>query len=460
MTERHEANQPSVRKFSKILVANRGEIALRIIRACKELEIETVAVYSEADKDSLYLQLADETVCIGPGPSSQSYLDVSRIISAAEITDVDAIHPGYGFLAENPHFAEVCRSCRIEFIGPSHTAIRLLGNKAKARELARAHGVPCVTGSEGVVKTDREALEIARSLGYPVMIKAAAGGGGRGMRVAHNDIALVNGFLQARLEAESAFNDPDVYLEKLIDKPRHVEVQILGDQYGNVVHLGERDCSLQRRHQKIIEESPSPALDPATREAMGEAAKTLARAAGYSNAGTVEFLLDREGRFYFIEVNTRIQVEHPVTEAVTGIDIVKEQIRLAAGEPLGYSQEDIEFKGVAIECRVNAEDPSNGFKPCPGLITKLQLPGGPGVRVDTHVYQGYNVPPYYDSLIAKLIVHRRERSEAIAAMRRALEEFRIEGLTTTIPLAQEIFRHFHFVRGNVNTAFIEEYLTG
>ncbi|MGQ9589042.1 MAG: acetyl-CoA carboxylase biotin carboxylase subunit [Planctomycetota bacterium] len=449
-----------MKRFSKILVANRGEIALRIIRACKELEIETVAVYSEADKDSLHLQYADETVCIGPGPSVQSYLDVSRIISAAEITDVDAIHPGYGFLAENAHFAEVCSSCHIEFIGPSHTAIRLLGDKARARQLAKEHGVPCVPGSDGVVKTDKEALEIARALGYPVMIKAAAGGGGRGMRVAHNDISLVNGFLQARLEAESAFNNPDVYLEKLLDKPRHVEVQILADRYGRVVHLGERDCSLQRRHQKVIEESPSPGLSPATREAMGEAAKRLAQAAGYSNAGTVEFLLDRESRFYFIEVNTRIQVEHPVTEAVTGIDLVKEQVRLASGEPLGYGQEEVQFRGAAIECRVNAEDPASGFKPCPGLIAKLQLPGGPGVRVDTHVYQGYRVPPYYDSLIAKVIVHRRDRAEAIASMRRALDEFRVEGIRTTIPLAQEIFRHFHFLRGNVNTAFIEEYFTG
>jgi acetyl-CoA carboxylase biotin carboxylase subunit len=449
-----------VKKFSRILIANRGEVALRVIRACKELDIETVAVYSEADRDAIYLQYADETICIGPGPSLSSYLDIPKIISAAEITDVDAIHPGYGFLAENAHFAEVCTSCHIEFIGPSVSAIRLLGDKAAARSLAKSCGVPCVPGSEGILKTDKDALELARSLGYPVMIKAVAGGGGRGMRMAHNDISLVNGFMQAKLEAETAFNNPDVYVEKLIEKPRHVEIQILADQHGEVVHLGERDCSLQRRHQKMIEESPSPGLKPETREAMGVAAKSLARAAGYSNAGTVEFLVDREGRFYFIEVNTRIQVEHPVTEAVTGIDLIKEQIRIASGEPLGYRQEDIQFRGAAIECRINAEDPSSNFKPSPGTVTKYHPPGGFGVRVDTHVYQGYKVPTFYDSMIAKLIVHKRDRSEAIACMRRALEEFRVEGIHTTIPLAQEIFRHFHFLRGNVNTGFIEEYFTG
>jgi len=449
-----------VKKFSRILIANRGEVAFRILRACKELDIETVAVYSEADKDALYLELADETICVGPGASLQSYLDIPRIISAAEITDVDAIHPGYGFLAENAHFAEVCKSCHIEFIGPGVSAIRLLGDKAKARELARSSGVPCVPGSDGIVKTDQDALEVARSIGYPVIIKAAAGGGGRGMRVAHNDISLVNGFMQAKLEAESAFNNPDVYVEKLLEKPRHVEMQILADSYGEVVHLGERDCSLQRRHQKIIEESPSPGLDPGARAGMGEAAKRIARAAGYSNAGTVEFLVDSESQFYFIEVNTRIQVEHPVTEAVTGIDVVKEQIRLACGEPLGYGQEDVRMEGSSIECRVNAEDPDNNFKPSPGLITRFHPPGGPGVRVDTHIYQGYRVPSFYDSMIAKVIVHRRDRAEAIACMRRALEEFRIEGIATTVPLLQEIFRHFHFLRGNVNTGFIEEYLTG
>jgi len=449
-----------VKKFSRILIANRGEIALRILRACKEMDIETVAVYSDADRNLRHLEYADETICIGPGSSLQSYLDIPKIISAAEITDVDAIHPGYGFLAENAHFAEICKSCHIEFIGPSISAIRLLGDKSMARECARKCGVPCVPGSEGILKTEKEALEVARSLGYPVIIKAAAGGGGRGMRIAHNDVSLANGFLQARVEAEAAFNNPDVYLEKLIEKPRHVEIQILADQHGEIVHLGERDCSLQRRHQKLIEESPSPGLSPELREAMGEAAKSLVRAAEYSNAGTVEFLVDREGRFYFLEVNTRIQVEHPVTEMVTGIDIVKEQIRISSGEPLGYTQADIQMKGAAIECRINAEDPANNFKPSPGVITKFQVPGGFGVRVDTHVYQGYKVPPFYDSMLAKLVVHQRDRSEAIACMRRALDEFSIEGISTNISLAKEIFRHFHFLRGKVNTGFIEEYFTG
>ena len=446
-----------MKKLSRILIANRGEIALRVLRACKELGIETVAVYSEADRDAIHLEYADETVCIGPGPSAQSYLDVPKIISAAEITDADAVHPGYGFLAENPHFAEVCRSCHIEFIGPSVETIRLLGDKNAARDLAQKNDVPCVPGSEDIVRSEQDALSIARDIGYPVLIKAVAGGGGRGMRVAHNDISLVNGYMAARVEAESAFNNPDVYIEKYIDKPRHVEVQILADTHGNIVHLGERDCSLQRRHQKLIEEAPSPALTPETRARLGEAAKRLVMAARYYSAGTVEFLLDREGRFYFIEVNTRIQVEHPVTEMVTGIDIVKEQIRIASGESLGYGQDDIEFRGCAIECRINAEDPANHFKPSPGTITRYHVPGGFGVRVDSQAYPGYRVPPFYDSLVAKLIVHRATREEAIAAMRRALEEYRIEGIATTIPLAQEIMRHFHFLSGKVDTGFIEEY---
>lgn len=449
-----------MKKFSRILIANRGEIAQRVIRACRELDIEVVAVYSEADRDASYLEMADEIVCIGPGPSQQSYLHIPHIISAAEITDVDAIHPGYGFLAENVHFAEICKSCHIEFIGPSIEAIRLLGDKGQARELAEKVDVPVVPGSVGILESEKAALEVAREIGYPVLIKAVAGGGGRGMRVAHNDISLVNGFLAARVEAEAAFKNSDVYLEKYIEKPRHVEIQILADKHGDVVHLGERDCSLQRRHQKLIEESPSPGLPPETREMMGDAAKRIVSAADYSGAGTVEFLLDREGSFYFIEVNTRVQVEHPVTEAVTGIDIIKEQIRLAAGEPLGYSQDDITMRGVAIECRINAEDPSNDFRPCPGQIDDLRLPGGLGVRVDSHVYSGYRVPPYYDSMIAKLIVHQPTRDEAIACMRRALDEFRVGGLATTIPLAKEIFRHFHFIRGKVNTGFIEEYFTG
>ena len=449
-----------MKKFSRILIANRGEIALRILRAAKELNIETVAVYSEADQDSLHVEYADETICIGPGPSLQSYLDIPKIISAAEITDADAIHPGYGFLAENAHFAEVCKSCNIEFIGPSVEAIRLLGDKGKARELAKKVGIPCVPGSKGILRSEKEAADLAHELGYPVLIKAVAGGGGRGMRIAHNDASLSSGFTQARVEAEASFNNPDVYLEKLIEKPRHVEVQILADQQGDVVHFGERDCSLQRRHQKMIEESPSPGLPTETREAMGDAAKKIVRAAKYSNAGTVEFLLDRAGNFYFIEVNTRIQVEHPVTEMVTGIDLIKEQIRIASGEPLGYKQADIQMRGVAIECRINAEDPSQNFKPSPGLVTRFQAPGGFGVRVESHLYAGYRVPPYYDSMIGKLIVHQRTREEAIAVMLRALDELRIEGIATNCDLAKEILRHFHFVRGKVDTGFIEEHFTG
>ncbi len=449
-----------VKRFSRILIANRGEIALRVIRACKELDIETVVAYSQADRDASYLNLADDTICIGPGPSLQSYLDIPKIISAAEITDVEAIHPGYGFLSENAHFAEVCRSCGIEFIGPSVESIRLLGDKARAKEIALAHEVPCVPGSAGVVKTETVAIEVARRIGFPVILKAVAGGGGRGMRIAHNDISLVNGFHAAGMEAETAFKNPDLYIEKYIEKPRHVEIQILGDRHGNVIHLGERDCSLQRRHQKLIEESPSPGLAPETREAMGEAAKRLAKAAGYSNAGTVEFLLDRDGNFYFIEVNTRIQVEHPVTEMVTGIDLIQEQIRLAAGDPLGYAQEDVRLRGAAIECRINAEDPANNFKPSPGTITTLRVPGGPGVRLDSHIYTGYRIPPFYDSMVGKLIVHKPTRAQAIAAMRRALDEFLIAGVQTTIPLYREIFKHFHFLKGNINTGFIEEYFMG
>jgi len=447
-----------MKKFSRILIANRGEVALRIIRACKELDIETVVVYSEADQHAGYVQQADEAVCIGPGPSQQSYLEIPKIISAAEITDVEAIHPGYGFLAENAHFAEICRSCHIEFIGPSVEAIRSLGDKARARELASASGVPCVPGSDGVVASESSALDVARRIGYPVIVKASAGGGGRGMRVAHNDVSLVNGYHAARVEAESAFKNPDLYIEKFVEKPRHVEIQILGDNFGDVVHLGERDCSLQRRHQKLIEESPSLGLPDDVRDAMGEAARKMAHAANYSNAGTVEFLVDREFNFYFIEVNTRIQVEHPVTEMVTGIDLIQEQIRLAAGERLNYSQDDVQVGGCAIECRINAEDPAHNFRPSPGLVTRFSAPGGLGVRLDTHVSAGYTIPPYYDSMIAKLIVHKKDRRSAVAAMRRCLDEFEIEGVKTTIPLLKEIFNHFHFLRGNVNTGFIEEYV--
>lgn len=446
-----------MKKFSRILIANRGEIALRILRACRELGIESVIVYSEADKDAGYIDLADRSVCIGPGPSQQSYLEISKIISAAEIMDVDAIHPGYGFLAENVQFAEICKSCHIEFIGPGVEAISFLGDKGKARELARKVGIPCVPGSTGILNNEDEALDIAREIGYPVIVKAVAGGGGRGMRVAHNDISLQNGYAQARAEAETAFNNPDVYLEKYMEKPRHVEIQILADVHGEVVHLGERDCSLQRRHQKLIEESPSPGLPPEVRDQMGDAAKKLVQAAGYTNAGTVEFIVDRDFNFYFIEVNTRIQVEHPVTEMVTGIDLIKEQIRLASGEPLGMTQDDIQMKGVAIECRINAENPADGFRPCPGRIEEFRAPGGFGVRLDSHVYSGYTVPSYYDSMIAKLIVYQETREEAINCMKRCLDEFIIEGISTTIPLAKDIFKHLNFVAGKVNTGFIEEY---
>ena len=449
-----------MKKFSRILIANRGEIALRILRACRELGIESVIVYSEADKDAGYIDLADRSVCIGPGPSQQSYLEISKIISAAEIMDVDAIHPGYGFLAENVQFAEICKSCHIEFIGPGVEAISFLGDKGKARELARKVGVPCVPGSTGILNNEDEALDIAREIGYPVIVKAVAGGGGRGMRVAHNDISLQNGYAQARTEAETVFNNPDVYLEKYVEKPRHVEIQILADVHGEVVHLGERDCSLQRRHQKLIEESPSPGLPPEVRDQMGDAAKKLVQAAGYTNAGTVEFIVDRDFNFYFIEVNTRIQVEHPVTEMVTGIALIKEQIRLASGEPLGMTQDDIQLKGVAIECRINAENPADGFRPCPGRSEEFRAPGGFGVRLDSHVYSGYTVPSYYDSMIAKLIVYQETREEAINCMKRCLDEFVIEGISTTIPLAKDIFKHLNFVAGKVNTGFIEEYFLG
>jgi acetyl-CoA carboxylase biotin carboxylase subunit len=437
------------------MIANRGEIALRVVRACRELGIETVAVYSEADRGSLHLRYADETVCIGPGPSAQSYLDIPRLISAAEIADVEAIHPGYGFLAENAHFAEVCQSCNIRWIGPSPETIKLVGDKAQAIALARKAGVETVPGSEGIVPTEDKALAIAREIGYPVMIKATAGGGGRGLRVASNDVSLVNGFHAARREAEASFKDGSVYLEKLIENPRHVEVQILGDMHGTIVHLGERDCSLQRRHQKTIEESPSPALDAEMRRAMGEAAVKVARAASYYSAGTVEFLVDRDKKFYFIEVNARIQVEHPVTEAVSGVDLIRGMLEVAAGKPLGFHQEDIEFRGHAIEFRINAEDPADNFRPSPGQLGLFVPPGGRGVRWDSHVYSGYRIPAYYDSLIGKLIVHAEDRLAAIAIGRRALAEIVAENIKTTIPLYQRILAHADFLSGNVDTGFIE-----
>jgi acetyl-CoA carboxylase biotin carboxylase subunit len=443
--------------FQRILVANRGEIALRVIRACRDLGIEVVAVFSEADREAPYLGLADEAICIGPAPAAESYLNIPRIISAAEIADVEAIHPGYGFLSENPHFAEVCRSCKIEFIGPPHEAMRRLGNKNEARKLARQASVPIVPGSEGLIQNDNEALALAHSMGFPVLIKAASGGGGRGMRVARNDISLQAGLNAARQEAEKAFKDGSVYLEKYIEQPRHVEVQILADAHGHVVHLFERDCSLQRRHQKLVEESPAPNLPVSVRDDICQAAIRLVRTASYQNAGTCEFLVDKQNRFYFIEVNARIQVEHPVTELITGIDLVQEQIRIAAGESLSFKQEDIRQRGVAIECRINAEDPQADFRPSPGQITCWQPPGGPGVRIDSHVVQGYRVPPNYDSLIAKLLVHQPTRSAALACMRRALNEFVVAGIKTTIPLHREIFNNSSFIEGQVDTTFVERH---
>jgi acetyl-CoA carboxylase biotin carboxylase subunit len=444
--------------FSKILIANRGEIALRIIRACKELGIATAVVYSTADADAAYLKLADEAICIGEGPSAKSYLNIPAIIAAAEVTDVQAIHPGYGFLAENSHFAEVCRSCRIEFIGPPVTAMAAVGDKVECKRLAKKAKVPTVPGSDGAVDDEKTALKIAGEIGYPVIIKAAAGGGGRGMRVAHNEVSLRSGFKQAQAEAEAAFKNSTVYIEKYVEFGRHVEVQILADNHGNAVHLWERDCSMQRRHQKLVEESPSPVLRQEVREKLCEAAVRLVKAAGYTNAGTVEFLVDKQQNFYILEVNARIQVEHPVTEMVTGIDLIKEQIRLAAGEPLGYKQKDIPQIGHAIECRINAEDPSKNFIPSPGLIEELRLPGGPGVRMDSHAYAGYRIPPNYDSMIGKLIVHRKTRAEAIATMKRALGEFHISPTKTTIPLHLQIMDNEFFRSGEVDTGFVERVL--
>ncbi|NUN48511.1 MAG: acetyl-CoA carboxylase biotin carboxylase subunit [Candidatus Brocadiae bacterium] len=442
--------------FQRILIANRGEIALRVLRACQDLGIGTVCVYSEADRNASYLRYADESICIGPPPAAKSYLDISRIISAAEVSDVEAIHPGYGFLSENSHFAEVCASCNIEFIGPPPEAMRMLGNKARCRELAKKVGVPTVSGSD-TVDSEEKAIAVAREVGYPVMIKAAAGGGGRGMRQAHNDVSLVSGLLAAAAEAGAAFGDSSVFIEKYVEKARHIEIQVIGDKHGNMIHLGERDCSIQRRHQKLIEESPSPVVTPELRARMGADAVKLAKAAGYWSAGTVEFLLDPGGKYYLIEMNTRIQVEHGVTELVTGVDLVREQIRVAAGEKLSVKQEDVRWNGVAIECRINAEDPAHGFRPSPGKITHFFPPGGPWVRWDSHVYTGYEIPSNYDSMVGKLMVHRPTRGEAIAAMRRALEEIVIEGVKTSVPLHIEIFGHTHFIRGNVDTTFVEGY---
>lgn len=444
--------------FNKILIANRGEIALRIIRACKELNIRTVVVYSQADEETLPVQLADEHVCIGPAPSSDSYLRIDRIISAAEICDVDAIHPGYGFLAENARFAEICNSCQIKFIGPDATSITAIGDKAIARNTMKAAGVPVTPGSDGIVEDEKAALAIARDLGYPVIIKATAGGGGRGIRVAHNDASLVQSFHACRQEAENAFGNDGIYIEKFIEKMRHIEIQILADEHGNVVHLGERDCSIQRRRQKLIEESPSPALDEKLRKAMGKAAVTAAVASNYKNAGTVEFILTNDDQFYFMEMNTRIQVEHPVTEEVTGIDLIREQIRIAAGEELGYSQSDIKMQGHAIEVRINAEAPDRNFAPCPGTVTFYHPPGGGGVRIDSHVYSGYTIPPHYDSMIGKLIVHGRNRQECIKRCQRALSEYLIEGIDTTIPFDLQILYKKDFINGLYDTDFVEQML--
>jgi len=443
--------------FKKVLIANRGEIALRVIWACRELGIKTVAVHSEADRDALHVRWADEAVCIGPAPSAQSYLNIPQIISAAEITNVDAIHPGYGFLSENPHFAEVCRECNITFIGPSPEVIKTMGDKSEAKRTMKAAGVPVTPGSEGLIEDEDAAVKEAGRIGYPVLIKATAGGGGRGMRVAYNQDELLNAYNTARAEAEAAFKNSGVYLEKYIANPRHIEIQVLGDNYGNVIHLGERECSIQRRHQKLIEESPSPAISYELRQEMGRVAVDACRRIGYSNAGTIEFLLDEDGSFYFMEMNTRIQVEHPVTEMVTIDDLVAAQIRIAAGEELNQTQDQLIFVGHAIECRVNAEDPVT-FTPSPGRITTLNLPSGAGVRVDTAIYDGYFVPPYYDSLIAKVVVHSRSRERAIARMRRALESMVVEGVKTTIPLHLKILNDPDFIAGNFSTRFMDRFL--
>lgn len=444
--------------LKKILIANRGEIALRILRACRELGVKSVGVFSTADRGAAYLDLADEAICIGEAAPSESYLNIPRIISAAEVADVDAIHPGYGFLAENAHFAEICRSCNIEFIGPSVEAMRLVGDKIQARRVAHDAKVYTVPGSDGPVEDENVALDIARRIGYPVIIKAAAGGGGRGMRVSHNDISLKTSISQASKEAENAFKDGTVYIEKYVERPRHIEVQILADAKGNCVHLWERDCSVQRRHQKLIEETPAPNLNAEVHEELCKAAVRIVKAAGYVGAGTVEFILDSDQTFYFLEVNARIQVEHPISEVVTGVDLVKWQIRIASGEPLTLRQKDIPQRGHAIECRINAEDPDHDFRPSPGTITRWRQPGGPGIRVDTHCYHGYRIPPNYDSLIAKLIVHQPTRQEAIAATQRALSEFDIGGIKTSIPLHQKILASHEFTHGHIHTGFIEDML--
>ena len=442
--------------FDKILIANRGEIALRIIRACREMGIKTVAVYSEADRDALHVRFADEDICIGPGPANLSYLDLSRIIAAAEVTNAGAIHPGYGFLAENADFAEICESCDLTFIGPTPEQIRNLGDKINAKALMKKAGVPCIPGSEGVVSTFGEAAKLANKIGYPVILKAVSGGGGKGMRICRDDAECERGFHLASTEAANAFGNPDLYLEKLVIDPHHVEIQIIGDTHGNYFHFGERDCSIQRRHQKLIEETPSPIIDDEMRQRMGEAAVNGARMAGYRGVGTIEFLVDDDRNFYFMEMNTRIQVEHPITEEAYEVDLVKDQIKVALGEKLTYKQEDLKPKWAAIECRINAEDPDKDFRPMPGKITAMHMPGGPGIRIDRAVYTGYNIPPFYDSMIGKLIVKARTRDEALVKMRFALEEMVIEGIPTTIPFHQKIFQHKDFLAGNYSIDFMEK----
>ena len=446
--------------FTRVLVANRGEIALRILRACKEMGIETVAVFSKADAGSKYLDLADEAVCIGPPQPADSYLSIAHIISAAEITNVDAIHPGYGFLAEDDTFAEICEESNIVFIGPRSDVIAKMGNKVEARRIVQESKVSVIPGSEGTVDDEEQALALAHKLGYPVMVKAAAGGGGRGMRIAHNDISLKNMLAIAGSEAATAFKDSSVYVEKVIERARHVEVQILGDHHGNVIHLGERDCSIQRRFQKLIEETPSPGIDGDLRTKITRAAVKIARAVGYTSAGTVEFLVNSDGQFFFIELNARLQVEHPVTEEVTGMDLVKEQIRIAAGEELSVQQKRVQSRGVAIECRINAENPADGFRTSPGTIRHFIPPGGRGVRVDTHCYSGYEVKPFYDSMIAKLIVYQPTRAEALACLRRALGEFVVEGIHTTIPFYRDLIQHGGYASGQFDTHFVEEFVEG
>jgi len=444
--------------FNRILIANRGEVAVRIIRACRDLGIHSVAVFSKADKDSLHVRMADDAICIGEAPSAESYLNIPAIISAAEVADVEAIHPGYGFLAENAHFAEICESCQIKFIGPTPESIRMAGDKANAREEMMKANIPVIPGSKHVIKNQEEALKTAKKLGYPVICKAVAGGGGKGIKYAHNDGKLISAFLTAQAEAEAAFGNRNVYIEKALKEPRHIEVQILADGRGNVIHLGERDCSVQRNHQKLIEESPAPNLDKKIRQRMGEIAVRAAKVFKYQSAGTIEFLLDQEDEFYFMEMNTRLQVEHPVTEMVTGIDIVQEMILIAAGEKLSITQDKVQFRGHTIECRINAEDPDNNFMPSPGKIDTWIVPGGPHIRIDSHGYAGYNIPPYYDSMIAKFIAHGKDRQEAVAIMLRALKETTIGPIKTTVSLQEKILKSQRFRQGGVSTKFIDAYL--